>query len=225
MLHAVGALALVALPLLLTASLPEAGSQVHAFFVEPMLAPPPPPPPPPPAVARPASARVEPQPASESSGRFTAPVSVPDELRLEEGLDLGFEGGLPGGVDGGVPGGVVGGIVGGLPESISAPPPPVTPLRVGGQVKDPVKVKHVDPVYPRVAADASIQGVVVIEAVIDSTGQVTQAVVLSGVPLLNEAALDAVRRWQYSPTLVNGIPTPIVLVITVTFQLKPAAAI
>ena len=48
---------------------------------------------------------------------------------------------------------------------------------------------------------------------------------LSGPPLLNEAALDAVRRWQYSPTLVNGIPTPIVLVITVTFQLKPAQAI
>jgi protein TonB len=213
---------MVAGPLLLSSVLPEPAGAVRAFFVDPVVAPPPPPPPPP--VRRPATARARPEAPPDRSGAFTAPIEVPAELRPEEGLDLGIEGGVSGGVEGGVPGGVLGGVVGGLPDSVVAAPPPVTPLRVGSHVKEPVKLTHVDPVYPKIAIDARIQGVVIIEAVIDTSGRVTEAKVLRGVPLLDQAALEAVRQWVYTPTLVDGIPTPIVLVITVIFERGRAPA-
>jgi periplasmic protein TonB len=88
---------------------------------------------------------------------------VPTEIRPGEGLDLGgIEGGVAGGVEGGVPGGVVGGVVGGLPDA--PPPPPVKPVRVGGDVREPRKVRDVAPVYPELAMKAHIEGIVIIEA-------------------------------------------------------------
>ena len=75
---------------------------------------------------------------------------------------MGVEGGA-GGVEGGVPGGVVGGIVGGLPD---APPPPTQAVRVGGQIKEPKKLKNVPPVYPDIAKQARVQGVVILECTI-----------------------------------------------------------
>jgi len=210
----------ITLPLLVSLTLPAPSGGVRAFFVEPMTAPPPPPPPPPPASV--AAARA-PDPAPvQSASVFTAPLDVPAQIRPEEGLDLGlaFAGGIAGGVEGGVPGGIVGGVVGGLPSSPALAPPPPRPVRVGGHVKEPRKDHHVDPVYPRLAADTRIQGVIILEAVIDETGQVRDASVLRGIPLLDQAALEAVRQWRYTPTLVDGVPMPIVLVITVTFELR-----
>lgn len=219
--HAVAAVALIAVPLLVSSELPGPPGAVQAFFVRPMVVPPPPPPPPPPARA--VAPRTVPAPRTVSEDRFTAPVEVPAELPVADGLDLGIEGGVPGGVVGGVPGGVVGGVVGGLPDGAASAPPPPAPVRVGGHIKEPMKTRHVDPVYPKVAMAASVQGIVIIEAVIDATGRVAETRILRGVPVLDDAALDAVRQWVYTPTLLDGVPTPVKMVITVTFRLKRAS--
>jgi periplasmic protein TonB len=149
--------------------------------------------------------------------RFTAPVDVPQDIKPEEGLDLGVEGGVPGGVEGGVPGGVVGGVVGGLPE---APPPPQQAVRVGGQIKEPRKLKNVNPAYPDIAKQARVQGVVILECTISPQGRVSDVKILRGIPLLNEAALTAVKQWVYSPTLLNGVPVPVIMTVTVNFRLQ-----
>ena len=104
--HAAAAVALIAVPLLVSSELPGPPGAVQAFFVRPMVVPPPPPPPPP--AARAVAPRTVPAPRTVSEDRFTAPVEVPAELPVADGLDLGIEGGVPGGVVGGVPGGVVG---------------------------------------------------------------------------------------------------------------------
>jgi protein TonB len=152
-----------------------------------------------------------------STGGFVAPVEVPTEIVPEAALDLGIEGGVAGGVEGGVPGGVVGGIVGGLPDA--PPPPPTGPVRVGLDVKEPRKVKDVRPVYPSIAVQGRIEGTVVLECVIDPRGRVVEVQVLEGLPLLDEAALEAVRQWVYTPTLINGVPTSVIMTVKVRFRL------
>lgn len=220
-LHTAGILALAIVPVLLSDSLPEPSEGVRAFFVEPMAAPPPPPPPPPAPRAAPA-ARVAAKAAPAAPAGFVAPVEMPTEIRPEEGLDLGgAEGGIEGGVEGGVPGGVVGAIVAGIPE---APPPPAPKaVRVGGDIREPRKVVDVAPVYPRLALEAGVQGVVIIEATIDPRGRVTNATVLRGLPMLDEAALEAVRQWVYTPTLLGGVPTPVIMTVTVNFRFRHVA--
>jgi protein TonB len=93
----------------------------------------------------------------------------------------------------------------------------VAPLRVGGQVRPPIRVKRVAPVYPAMAKSAQVQGDVVIEATIDEAGKVADAKVVKSVPMLDQAALDAVRQWEYQPSLLNGVPTPVVMTVTVKF--------
>ena len=105
---------------------------------------------------------------------------MPTEIKPEDGFDLGTEGGVPGGVEGGVPGGIVGGVVGGLPDA--PPPPPVKPVRVGGDVREPRKVVDVAAVYPPLALKAGLEGVVIIEATIGPNGRVQNANVLRSVP-------------------------------------------
>jgi len=221
-LHAGAAVAFALVPLLVASALPEPASDLRAFFAEPLAAPAPPPPPPPPAARAAVTARPAPKAATPPSG-FLAPIEVPAEIRLEQGLDLGgVEGGVAGGVEGGVPGGVVGGIVGGLPD---APPPPAAkPVRVGGDIREPRKVLDVAPAYPDLALKAHLEGIVIIEATIDARGRVADAKVLRSVPMLDDAALEAVRRWVYTPTLLGGVPTPVVMTVTVTFRLKSTRA-
>jgi protein TonB len=210
-LHVVALVAFVAVPLLTSQDLPEPTTAVRAFFVEPAAVVPPPPPPPPPARrVAPRSAVRPPEPSS----AFAAPVEVPEEIRPEQGLDVGVAEGMPGGVEGGIAGGVVGGIVGGLAEAA-----PREPVRVGGVVKPPTKLKNVDPEYPELARQARARGVVIIEALIGPDGRVREAKVLRSVPLLDAAALTAVRQWVYSPTLVGGVPVPVLMTITVNFNL------
>jgi TonB family protein len=91
------------------------------------------------------------------------------------------------------------------------------PIRVGGQIKPPVKIKDVPPVYPAVAQSARVQGDVIIEATVGEDGKVADARVLKSIPLLDKAALDAVNQWEYQPSLLNGIPTPVVMTVTVKF--------
>ncbi|HLA77619.1 MAG TPA: energy transducer TonB [Vicinamibacteria bacterium] len=211
-LHAAGVAALALTPLLLSESLPDPAFSVRAFFVEP-VAPPLPPPPPPPA-AGPRAATRSPNLAPVTSV-FTAPIEVPEEIKPDAGIDLGLPG-VVGGVEGGVPGGVVGGVVGGLTD---APAPSAAPVRVGGLVKAPRKIRHVDPAYPTLALQARLEGIVIVEAVVDAGGNVTDARILRGIPMLDAAALEAVRQWGYTPTLLNGVPTPIIMTVTVSFVL------
>jgi protein TonB len=217
LLHLVAAAVIVIVPLMAADQLPEPASAVKAFFVEPMAAPPPPPPPPPPAPKAAMAPRVAPKPVVQNNA-FVAPVDVPQEIKPEEGLDLGVEGGVAGGVEGGVPGGVVGGVVGGLPDA--PPPPPQQAVRVGGQIKEPKKLKTVAPVYPDIAKQARVQGVVILECTISPQGKVTDVKVLRGIPLLDQAAVEAVKQWVYTPTLLNGVPVPVIMTVTVNFKLS-----
>ncbi|MBM3821119.1 MAG: energy transducer TonB, partial [Acidimicrobiia bacterium] len=100
------------------------------------------------------------------------------------------------------------------------PPPPAAPVRVGGAIKPPVKTRHVPPQYPPIAQSARVQGVVIIEATISTTGRVQDARVLRSIPLLDAAALDAVRQWEFTPTLLNGVPVPVIMTVTVQFTLS-----
>lgn len=109
------------------------------------------------------------------------------------------------------------------------PPPPgmapasrsgMAPVRVGGNIKTPIKVRDVRPVYPLDAQSARISGVVIIEATIDTDGRVYDAKVLRSIPALDQAALDAVRQWEFTPTLLEGVPVPVIMTVTVNFTLQ-----
>jgi periplasmic protein TonB len=117
--------------------------------------------------------------------------------------------------DGSVPGGFVSGDL-----LAAAGPPRPLPLRPGGLVTQPRRIHYVAPIYPELARAARVEGRVVIDCVIDSTGRVVEANVASGHPLLDGAALDAVRQWTYTPTLLNGVPVSVLLTVTVAFGLR-----
>jgi len=93
-------------------------------------------------------------------------------------------------------------------------------VRVGGKIRPPKKTKDVQPVYPASAKSARIAGVVIVEATIGTDGTVVDAKVLRSVPMLDQAALDAVRQWEYTPTLLNGKAVPVVITVTINFKLQ-----
>jgi protein TonB len=78
----------------------------------------------------------------------------------------------------------------------------------------------VHPVYPDVARVAHVEGTVILEAVLDTNGRVTQLRVLRSVPLLDQAALEAVRQWRYTPSIYYGKPVSVLMTITVRFTLQ-----
>jgi protein TonB len=101
------------------------------------------------------------------------------------------------------------------------PPVHADPVRIrGGDIREPLKVRHVAPVYPQLAIAARVQGSVVIDCVIDENGNVTSLTVLRSNPLLEQAAVDAVRQWRYRPTLLNGTPVSVIMTVTVDFRLQ-----
>jgi len=93
-------------------------------------------------------------------------------------------------------------------------------VRVGSGIQQPTQLRKVNPVYPEIARSARVQGVVILELTLDTQGFVTDARILRSIPLLDQAAIDAVRQWQYTPTLLNGVPVPIVMTATVQFTLS-----
>jgi TonB family protein len=109
-------------------------------------------------------------------------------------------------------------------RAIAAPPPQPAAqqaaVRIGGSIRQPLKVRNVDPVYPQLALLSRVQGIVIIEATIGPDGRVMNARVLRSEPLLKQAALDAVNQWEFTPTLLNGIPVPVIMTVTVMFSLK-----
>jgi TonB family protein len=93
-------------------------------------------------------------------------------------------------------------------------------LRVGGTIREPRKLKNVPPVYPDVAKQARVQGTVILECAISPEGKVTRVTVLRGIPLLDQAAVDAVKQWVYTPTLLNGEPVAVIMTVTINFRLS-----
>jgi periplasmic protein TonB len=221
MLFQVGFLAiLILIPLIYTEALPK--TMMATMLTAP---PPPPPPPPPPAAAQ--IVHVKPQAHLMDAGKLMAPKVIPKDVKIiKEDAEpdigaMGTTGGVPGGVAGGSMGGVLGGVIGGMG---GAPPPPkpkpTGPIRVGGNVQAARILNRVQPVYPPLARQTRIAGTVRLHAIISKDGTIQQLEVMSGHPLLQQAALDAVRQWRYQPTLLNGDPVEVDTTIDVIFSLN-----
>ncbi len=204
--HVVAVCALVIVPLLATDTLPSPASTVAAFLMP--VAPPPPPP----------SAPVRTTPPK-TADAMASPLEAPPSLSPES-FDASI--GDTADLGGDLPSLVVGEPIAAVPPPPPpvAAPPPAEPIRVGGNITAPAKTKDVRPVYPPVAMEARIQGLVIIEATIGPTGHVVAARVLRSVPLLDQAAVDAVNRWEFTPTLLNGTPVPVIMTVTVQFTLR-----
>ena len=205
--HVLIAALVLILPLFAPEMLPMPRTVIAAFAA-------PPPPPPPIAVSSTPTTRETATPSPD-----VAPADAPASIEPEPAT-TGSVAGHPDGVPGGLPGGLVGSP--GLVPDVPLPPAPavVRPVPVGGRVKEPTKIRHVAPVYPVIAQQAQVQGVVIIEAVIGVDGRVQEARVLRSKPLLDEAALTAVRGWVFTPTLLNGVPVPVIMTVTVNFTLR-----
>lgn len=199
----------VVVPLLATAALPALQSRIVFTDFTPVVPPPPPPPSPPSPVA------VEP-----TANPNAAPIDAPTGITKE----------TPRVVDPSVETRPSVDLVDGIPGSLNtlAPPPPAPPppereapktVRVG-VVKAPAKVHDVAPGYPAIAQAARVQGIVIIQATIGTDGRVVDATVLRSVPLLDVAAIEAVRQWRYTPSTLNGQPVAVVMTVTVNFTLR-----
>ena len=210
---------LILIPLIYTEALPK--TLLTTFLVPP----PPPPPPPPPAAA--IQRIVKPVVRLIHNGQMMAPTVVPKKVEMikEEEMPpdvgaVGVVGGVPGGVPGGQADGVLGGIIGGSGGGM--PPPPKAPpqrIRVGGHVAAAKLVRQVTPLSPPIAKTAHISGTVILHAVIAKDGTIQNLDYVSGPPLLMKNAMDAVRQWRYSPTLLNGEPVEVDTTISVVFTL------
>jgi protein TonB len=169
---------------------------------------------------------VKPQAHLMDAGKLMQPKVIPKDIKIikedaEPDMNAGMAGGVPGGVAGGSMGGVLGGVIGGMG---GAPPPPrprqTGPLRVGGNVQAARIINRVQPMYPPLARQTRISGTVRLHAIIGKDGTIQQLEVISGHPLLQQAALDAVRQWRYQPTLLNTEPVEVDTTIDVIFSLN-----
>jgi len=230
--HVVLLVTLLVLPLMFP-------QRIEEWRILMMLAPLPPPPAAPPAAVqaasmpKPVAPKVQTTPRVDAGALFS-PVSVPSDIAriVDTPVEVTF--GVVGGVPGGVPGGVLGGVMGGFLAAnarteMAAPPPPPppptiapalrpkAPIRVGGDVTEPRIVKLVQPVYPPLASLAHVSGTVVLEATLTTEGTVEEIRVVSGHPLLVNAAIDCVKQWRYEPTYLNNEPVSVILTAIVTF--------
>jgi protein TonB len=147
-----------------------------------------------------------------------APPPMPEEA---PGVPVG----IPGGVSEGA-GDLLAALA--LPPPVAAPAPatvtaaekPLAPVHVGGVIQPPHALLQLAPEYPKLARLSRVQGDVVITAIIDAHGKVVQMKVMSGPPLLFEAALETLKHWVYEPTELNGRPVPIEMNVTIHFRLS-----
>ncbi len=222
--HTLAILALIILPLLFL----NVRGDLLAWVIASPLAPPPAPPPQLPPSGRPAA----PQREVTHITQFIPPVETPRGLppAPDEPASTGSTG-VPGFSFPGIPGAPFGptgpgGPNIGLPVSVGAPLPPPPPpahreaVRKGGDVLASKLVRKVEPVYPNLAKLAHVQGVVILQVTVDEEGNVSDIRVLRGHPLLEEAAVQAVQQWKYSPTFLNGEPVPVTAAVTVIFSLR-----
>jgi protein TonB len=168
--------------------------------------------PPPPAPPKPRVAESKPM-ANPNAAPVDAPTGIKDEpevIHESPSTDVGVIGGTED----------IETILELPPPAPKPPAPDQGPVRVGGTVRQPVKIGGADPVYPTIAQAARIQGIVIIEATLAADGRVMNARVLRSVPMLDQAALDAVKTWEYTPTMLNGVAVPVIMTVTVTFTLS-----
>lgn len=194
---------------------PDVATRVFAYV------PSPPPPPPPAAVPapRPAAPRpnVMPSPVVDA-----APTVVPDRVTPEPAVRPIPSSPMPPGMTG------VGTFDPSLfvsasgtgPVVLGHPPRPPGPVRVGGDIQPPARTVYVMPSYPLFARTARIEGDVVLDATIDEKGVVANVTVRRSIPALDQAAIDAVSRWRYAPTRLNGVPVAVVMQVTVVFRMR-----
>jgi protein TonB len=211
-IHAAAVLAVVLVPLLTTET-PGAEPR-RASIPEVIVIPPPalhPGPPSPPKVRRPAKPSMAvPREGPSMPAPAEIDLDAPDTLPHLLGELPCLAGCRPDGTAGGDPDGV------GTGNGAPAPP---RLLRADVDIRPPVKVRHVLPVYPDIARATRVQGTVVLDCTIDREGRVAEVKVLSGPRLLTTAALEAVRQWTYRPTLLDGVPVPVIMTVTVRFTL------
>jgi periplasmic protein TonB len=213
---------IVIIPLMFTQALPV------KMLTTTLVAPPPPPPPPPPAGASAPEHHVEPKTPVKSE--LEVPVKIPQKVAIvheqmpqsDQVASAPAVGGVVGGVPGGVAGGTVGGIVGGVLGGVGAAVPKLAApnrVKVSSGVTQGLLTHQVKPDYPPLAKSAHIEGAVVLQAVIGKDGKVKDVRVVSGHPMLAQAAEKAVKQWQYKPYVLNGQPVEIDTNITVNFRL------
>ena len=181
-------------------------------------------------IARTELPEVQPPPVRRSPSASTPvvthdaiPIEPPDSVAPElpaiaDSLPIGGDGFI------GVPGDPIGDPFGvappPAPPASRAPEPSRPPIRVGSVLRAPQKIYHVAPVYPPIAQAARVSGTVILEALIAEDGSVRDVKVLRSKPLLDDAAVDAVRQWRFTPTLLNGVPVQVIMSVTVTFTLN-----
>jgi periplasmic protein TonB len=209
---------LVLLPLIFTEALPR--QQLMTFLVAP---PPPPPPPPPPAAAPVVVKKIQ---TELDNGQLRTPTAIPKKIQMikeDEPPPSAGPAGVVGGVPGGVPGGTMGGVLGSVMSSVpSAVPKAATPqrVRVSQGVSQGLLIHKVQPTYPPLARQARIQGSVILQALIGKDGTIQNLHVVSGHPMLTNAALEAVKEWRYKPYFLNGEPVEVETTINVNFTLS-----
>jgi len=142
---------------------------------------------------------------------------------VEGGVSGGVEGGVQGGVVGGVSGGVTGGVKGGGMSPQELQKYEGDAVRAVGDIKPPRLIKQVNPVYPQVARKAHVEGTVILEAKTDKEGNVVDTRILRSIPVLDQAAIDAVKQWKYEPLLIDGKPRKVLFTVTVRFVLDEGA--
>lgn len=207
---------LILIPLIYTEALPK--SMITTFLVAP-----PPPPPPPPPVQQIKVTKIE---TELDNGALRTPTKIPEKIKIvkEEEAPPSAGAGVPGGVTGGIPGGGLGGVIGGLlGGTANVPKVTLNRIRVSGGVIEGNLLNKTVPLYPALAKTARIQGAVVLHAIISKQGSIENLSVVSGHPMLVQAAMDAVKRWKYRPYILNGEPVEVETTVTVNFNLTGGA--
>jgi protein TonB len=163
------------------------------------------------------------------AGRLTAPATMPATAAAIVDEPLAAPGyGVPGGIGTGERNGVPGGMLTSIPDlalpapAVVAKPVPAAPkqVMVGGRVKMARLIHCVEPLYPPLARQMHVSGVVELVGIIATDGRIRQLKLLRGSPLLAASALEAVRQWVYDPTLLDGEPVELVATISVIFRLN-----
>jgi protein TonB len=203
---------MILIPLLFTEALPNLAASMS------LVAPPPPPPPPPPAAVH----IVKQVQTDIVNGQLRTPTKIPKKVEMikEEEAPPPMMSGVVGGVPGGVPGGSMGGVMGGIiGNTAMIPKVAVQRIRVSSGVTQGLVMHRVEPIYPAIAKAARVQGTVVLAAVIGKDGTIQNLHVVSGHPLLQGAAMDAVKQWKYRPYILNGEPVEVDTQVIVNFTL------
>ena len=207
---------MVLIPLIFTEALPKG----QMMFL--LVAPPPPPPPPPPAAAVVHVRQIQ---TDIVNGELRTPTKIPQKIKMiqeDEAPPAMAATGVVGGVPGGIPGGSMGGVIGSVLSSTPTVAPHIaTPqrVRVSAGVTNGLLVHRVNPVYPPLARQARIQGMVMLQAQISKDGSIENLQLISGHPMLAPAAIEAVKQWKYKPYLLNGEPVEVDTQVQVNFTL------